>query len=398
MTSVSKRLINARICPILKISEDISRLRQKGMNIIDFSIGTPNFLPERHVYDAAKIAIDSDSGQYGSSRGNDTLIKAYLERLHLSGIDTFKHENIVVGNGAKHLLFSVMYSLFNEGDEILIPAPCWPTYFDIIDLVGAKSVLIKSSVKQDYKVTPEQLEQAITTKSKAILFNNPSNPTGSVYSKKEIIELAKILAKHDLWIISDDVYSSFIFDETELTHFLKCAPHLTDRIIKIDSLSKSYGMPGWRVGMLGAPVAVANAIVTLNSNSISSLPEVVSSAAIAALRGPQLIQNKMSKIYRIKRNITVDALSNIENIICPVPKGAFYAFPDISHFYGLKFKETKIENDIVFADELLRHMGVAVVPGSFFGESKSVRISYTCDEHELVEGLAKINKFINRLK
>ncbi|MFS1524187.1 pyridoxal phosphate-dependent aminotransferase [Microbulbifer sp. 2304DJ12-6] len=398
MSAISQRMANVRACPILTIAQDIAGFKKQGKNIVDLSVGVPSFLPGQHVYDAASKALAADSGCYGASKGDEALIRAYLAQLAVDGIDLYGEENIVTGYGAKHLLFSVMFSLFNPGDELLLPAPYWPSYIDIADLTGVKVATLAAPVSADYKITPTQLEQAISPQTKALLFNNPSNPTGAVYSKSEVAALAEVLAIHQIWLITDDVYNRFVFEQTELSHLLHFEPQLAERLVKIDSLSKSYGMPGWRIGMLAAPVELTNAVIALNSNSVSNIPQVVNQAATAALEGPQTIHQTMCKVYQDKRDIVLNALAGYREIRCPKPQGAFYVFPDISGCYGRVFDGAVIADDVTFAGQLLSSEGVAVLPGRLFGEPNSIRISYTVEIETLVEGLSRLGRFISQLQ
>lgn len=398
MPKLAERMSRAKPSTIMMIAAKAKKLKAEGKDIISFSVGVPNFLPAEHVYHAAKEALEHDSGQYLPGRGEDELINAYLKRLEANGFNGFNKNNIATGIGAKHILFTLLYALLNEGDELLIPTPFWTTYRDISDLIGAKAVLMKCSAEQQYKLTAEQLEASITSKSKALLFNNPSNPTGMVYTEAEVKALGDVLEKHNLWIVSDDIYNRMIFDGIGFHHLLKTNPKLRDRIIMIDSISKSYGMPGWRVGMLAGPEEIANAIVTLNSNSITNIPGVVGAAASAAIAGPQDFADNMCLEFAKKRDQVIQTMGEIEQITCPKPRGAFYAFPDISSVFGQKHGDYVINNDVDFAECLLDAKGVAVVPGSAFGEPRSIRISYACKPEALTEGLSRIKAFFNEIK
>ncbi len=393
MPNLASRMSRAKPSAIMMIAEKAKHLKKQGRDIISFSVGVPNFLPAQHVYKAAADALTHDSGQYLPGRGEEQLIDAYLQRLEQNGFKGFGKANIAMGIGAKHLLFSILYALLDEGDEILIPAPYWTTYQDIAGLMGAKSQILKCSAQQDYKLTAQQLEQAISAKSKVLLFNNPSNPTGMVYSQAEIKALGDVLEKSDLWIVSDDIYNRMVFDGLGFHHLLKTNPALADRVIMLDSISKSYGMPGWRVGMMAGPESIASAIVTLNSNSITNVPGVVGAAASAAIAGPQDFADKMCIEFATKRDQVMKVMGQIPELVCPKPQGAFYAFPDISAVYDRKYQGQTIKNDLDFCQLLLEAKGVAVVPGSAFGEPKAIRISYACDNQVLADGLERFKCF-----
>jgi aspartate aminotransferase len=397
MPHLASRMSNAKASVIMQIAEKAKILKQEGHDIISFSVGVPNFLPAEHVYQAAREALENDNGQYLPGRGEVKLIDAYLKRLERNGFKGFQQKNIASGIGAKHVLYSLLYALVNEGDEILIPTPFWTTYQDIADLIGAQTQHLKCSSQQDYKLTAEQLESAINPKSKVFLFNNPSNPTGMVYSEAEVKAIGDVLEKHDLWIISDDIYNRMVFDDMGFHHLLKTNPALVDRMIIIDSISKSYGMPGWRVGMMAGPESVANAMVTLNSNSITNIPGVVGAAAAAAIEGPQDFADEMCVEFSKKRDLVMQTMARIELVSCPRPQGAFYAFPDISAAFGKHHNGRPVADDVAFSELLLETKGVAVVPGSAFGEEKSIRISYACPTEQLEDGLNRFSEFFNEL-
>ena len=397
MLQLAERMSRAKPSAIMVVAEKAKKLKAAGRDIISFSIGVPNFLPGEHVYAAARDALAHDSGQYGSNRGSDALLDAFLVHLKEGGFDGYERKNLATGVGAKHVLFNLMYALLNEGDEILIPVPYWTSYVDIADILGAKIVLLACPAEQNYKLTAAQLEAAITPKTKLLLFNNPSNPTGMVYSEEEVAALADVLVKHQLWILSDDIYNRMIFDGLHYAHLVKARPELRDRVILIDSISKTYGMPGWRVGLIAAPEQVALSQVTLNSNHITNLPEVVTAAATAALSGPQDVPREKNKDFSMRRDEVMAVLESIPGLRCPKPQGAFYAFPDISVAFGKHHGTALIANDVDFCNMLLDVKDVACVPGSAFGEPKAIRISYTCKPAELTDGLNRIKQFFAEL-
>lgn len=398
MPSLAARISRAKPSAIMAVAEKAKQLKASGRDIISFSIGVPNFLPGPHVYEAARRALDSDSGQYGSNRGSDALLDGFIAHLAGNGMPGYSRRQVCVGVGAKHVLYNLAEALLDEGDTIAFPTPFWTTYRDIADIVGAESLLLPCPSSQDYKLTPGQLDEALAKKPKVFLFNNPSNPTGMVYSRDEIVALADVLARHpDTWIILDDIYNRLTFDGIGYHNFLHVRPELSDRVIVVDSLSKTYGMPGWRVGLVAGPEPVVQALVTLNSNHITNLPEVVSAAAAAALTGPQDVTERKAVEFAAKRDIVVAALAAIPGVVCPRPQGAFYAFPDVSIAFGRRHGGTSIGNDVDLCNALLDAKGVACVPGSAFGEPSALRISYTCADAQLREGLKRIQDFFAEL-
>ena len=400
MPKLARRIGRAKPSAIMRVAENAKRMRAEGRDIVSFSIGVPNFLPGDHVYAAARDALLHDSGRYGSNRGSDALIDAFLKHIGEVGLTGYTRANCATGIGAKHVIYNLAEALLDEGDTIVFPAPYWTSYLDIADIVNAKIDLLPCPAEQNYKLTPAQLDVALAKKPRVFLFNNPSNPTGMVYSKDEISALADVLVKYpDTWVITDDIYNRMIFDGIGYHNFINARPELRDRVIFIDSLSKTYGMPGWRVGFLAGPEFVAQAVVTMNSNHITNLPEVVTAAAVAALSGPQDIPAEKCAEFQHKRDQVMAVMDSIPGLVCPKPQGAFYVFPDISVAFGKTHGPTglKITNDVDFCAALLEVKGVACVPGESFGEPRALRISYTCPTPQLAPGLQRFKEFFSEL-
>ena len=401
MPALARRVGRAKPSAIMLVAEKAKRLKSEGRDIISFSIGVPNFLPGPHVYAAAREALEKDSGQYGSNRGADQLLDAFLNHIEKIGLTGYTRANVATGIGAKHVIFNLAEALLDEGDTICFAAPYWTSYLDIAEIVNANIELLPCPASQDYKMTPAQLDAALAKKPKVFLFNNPSNPTGMVYTKDEIAALADVVAKYpDTWVIADDIYNRMVFDGVGYHNFLHARPELRDRVVFIDSLSKTYGMPGWRVGFLAGPEEVAKAVATMNSNHITNIPEVVTAAAVAALSGPQDVPAAKNAEFQAKRDQVLAALAQIPGIVCPRPQGAFYVFPDVSVAFGRTHGPTglAIGNDVDLCNALLEAKGVACVPGSAFGEPRALRISYTCPTAQLAPGLERIQQFFAELR
>ena len=398
MPQLARRMDRAKPSAIMAVAEKAKALKAAGRDIISFSIGVPNFLPGDHVYAAARASLDKDSGQYGSNRGSDALLDAFLAHIAAVGLTGYARANCSTGIGAKHVLFNLAEVLLDEGDSIAYAVPYWTTYADIADISNAKRLELPCPASQNYKLTPAQLEAALATKPKIFLFNNPNNPTGMVYTGDEVAALAEVLVRYpDTWIVADDIYNRMVFDGLGYHNFLHTQPSLRDRLIFVDSLSKTYGMPGWRVGFMVGPESVAKAVTTLNSNHITNIPEVVTAAAIAALNGPQDVPTMRNAEFQVKRDTVMAVMDSIPGLICPKPQGAFYVFPDISCAFGKSHNGTAISNDIDFCNALLEAKGVACVPGSAFGEPRALRISYTCPSAQLPEGLRRFQEFFAEL-
>jgi aspartate aminotransferase len=398
MPQLARRIGRAKPSAIMQVAEKAKRLKAEGRDIISFSIGVPNFLPGEHVYAAAREALAKDSGQYGNNRGSDALLDAFLGHIGKIGLSGYGRVNCATGIGAKHVLYNLAEALLDEGDSIAFAVPYWTSYLDIAEIVDAKVELLPCPASQDYKMTPAQLDAALAKKPRVFLFNNPSNPTGMVYTRDEIAALADVLVKHpDTWVITDDIYNRMLFDGLEYANFVHVRPELRDRVIFVDSLSKTYGMPGWRVGFMAGPESVAQAVAVMNSNHITNIPEIVTAAAIAALTGPQDVPAEKCAEFQAKRDQVMAVMDSIPGVVCPLPQGAFYVFPDISCAFGKSHGATRIDSDVDLCNALLEAKGVACVPGSAFGEPKAMRISYTCPTPQLAPGLERIREFFAEL-
>ena len=397
MPTLAARMSRAKPSAIMAVADKAKKLRAAGRDIVNFSIGVPNFLPGEHVYAAVRDALAKDSGQYGSNRGADALLDAFLQHLAEGGIEGYTRRNVAVGIGAKHVLYNLAEALLDPGDTIAFAVPYWTTYVDIAEIVDAKMRLLPCPSTQSYKLTPGQLDAALPG-VKLFLFNNPNNPTGMVYTREEIAALADVLVRHpDTWIVCDDIYNRMVFDGVGYHNFVQARPELRERVIHVDSISKTYGMPGWRVGFIAAPEAVAQAFVTLNSNHITNVPEMVGAAAIAALTGPQDVPAAKCKEFAARRDEVLAVLASIPGIVCPRPQGAFYVFPDISYAFGKTHSGRLVASDVDLCDLLLETKGVACVPGSAFGDPNALRISYTCPPEQLPEGMRRIREFFAEL-
>ena len=398
MPQLAKRMGRAKPSAIMAVADKAKKLKAEGRDIVSFSIGVPNFLPGEHVYAAAREALAKDSGQYGSNRGADALLDAFLKHIEALGLSGYTRMHCATGIGAKHILYNLAEALLDEGDTIAYAVPYWTTYADIAEVLNARILELPCPASQDYKLTPAQLDAALATRPKVFLFNNPNNPTGMVYTRDEIAALADVLAKHpDTWVITDDIYNTMVFDGLGYHNFVQFRPELRERTIFVDSLSKTYGMPGWRVGFIAGPEPVAKALTVLNSTHITNLPEVVTAAAVAALTGPQDVPAGKCAEFQAKRDMVVATMNSIPGVVCPKPQGAFYVFPDISCAFGKSHRGVVINNDVDFCSVLLEAKGVACVPGSAFGEPRALRISYTCPTAQLPIGLQRIQEFFAEL-
>jgi aspartate aminotransferase len=398
MPQLARRMGRAKPSAIMVVAENAKRLKAEGRDIISFSIGVPNFLPGEHVYAAVREALTKDSGQYGSNRGADALLDAFIAHMGGIGLTGYTRAHCATGIGAKHIIYNLCEALLDEGDGFAFATPYWTSYIDIGEILNADIQLLPCPPEQDYKLTPAQLDAALARKPKVFLFNNPNNPTGMAYTAAEIDALADVVARYpDTWVITDDIYNRMVFDGIGYRNFMHSRPELRDRVIFIDSLSKTYGMPGWRVGFMAGPEIVAKAVTTMNSNHITNVPEIVTAAAVAALSGPQDIPQQKCAEFQAKRDQVMAVLDAIPGVVCPRPQGAFYAFPDVSCAFGKSHNGKVIANDVDLCNALLDAKGLACVPGSAFGEPRSLRISYTCPTPQLAPGLQRLQEFFAEL-
>ena len=402
---LSTRLDKVKTSPIVAIEAEIKRLRKAGQDVRSFSLGVPGFLPPQHVYDAARDWLPHDCGNYLPGRGVEGLLHAIAGRLKADGFDYDAESEICVQAGGKQALFNLMQILTGVGDKVLFPAPYWTSYADIVLLAGADFVAPACSAAQNYKLTPAQLQQALQDPAiKVFLFNNPSNPTGMYYTQAEVAALAEVLkTRPDVWIISDDIYDKLLFEGLTFPHLLFAAPELRERTILVNSVSKTYGMPGWRVGYAAGPKRVMDAMAMIVSQSVMNIPGVCQAAAAAAFSGDHGFLLPVLADLTRRRDKTLAVLQDLGDLACPTPQGAFYVFPDITALVGKQAtaadgSRVTIEDDVSFCKAALAHAHVGVVPGSAFGMKNTVRLVYAGKAEDLQVGLARFAEFVAGLK
>lgn len=400
MPAIAHRLSTLQPSAIIQVANAAHALKEAGESVVSLSIGVPGFLPPKHVYEAAAKAVTEDTGDYLPGRGSKALVEAFIKSMAQRGF-TYTEAEVASQSGGKGMLFNLFLALIDKGDEVVIPAPYWASYPEMVKLVDGVPVHPKAGAGQGYKLTANQLEKSITTKTKVILFNNPSNPTGMLYTPDEVKALATVLEeqKH-VWIISDDIYDMLVFDGSKrAAHLLDYAPSLRDRMVIVQSISKTYGMPGWRVGMAAGPKVLIDALLALTSQSSTNLPGVTMAAAAAAFGGSHefLVEQKERLVKQ--RNMALEALANMPGVSCPKPEGAFYVFPNIGGLIGkTSAGGATLTDDVAFCKALLAEQKVAVVPGGAFGDAQAIRISYAGKITELEEGLKRLTAFVNGLK
>jgi aspartate aminotransferase len=351
------------------------------------------------VKDAAIAAMERGETKYTDVAGTQALRKAVCQKFARDeGID-YKPEEIIISTGAKQVLFNAMVGTLNPGDEVVIPSPCWVSYPDIVTLADGKPVLVPCSQNNGFKLRPEDLEAAITPKTRWFMLNNPSNPTGAAYSREEMKALTDVLMRHPhVWVLTDDIYDSLVYGGFKAATVLAVEPRLKDRTLTVHGVSKAYAMTGWRIGFAGGPVALIKAMDKLQSQSTSNPNSIAQAAAVEALTGQQETVEEMRKVFEQRRNLVVDALNTCPGVHCTRPDGAFYVYPSIHGCIGKTTRAgTEIKDDEAFALALLAEEGVATVHGAAFCYPGYIRISYANATSELEEAMARIKRFCEGL-
>ena len=369
----------------LAISAKAKAMKAKGIDVCSFSAGEPDFPTPKHICEAAKTALDEGKTRYGPAVGEPKLRQAIANKLKNDNNLNYQAENIIVTNGGKFSLFNMMQALIEPGDEVIIPAPYWLSYPEMVTLAGGTSVIVDTLAENDYKIIPEQLEQAITPKTKLFVFNSPSNPTGAVYSPDEVRTLAKIIVERDILVVSDEIYEKILYDDAVHLSIGSINDDIFARTITSNGFAKSHSMTGWRVGYAAAPIELLKAMAKIQGHSTSNVCTFAQYGAIAALESSQECVREMLTAFALRRSYMYDAVNAIPQLSCSKPYGAFYLFVDISQT-GKKSLE--------FCDELLEKKQVAAIPGVAFGMDDCIRFSYATDMDTIKKGIVRLAKFV----
>ncbi len=396
MNHVSNRVQSLAPSQTLAMSQKSNELKAQGVDVINLSVGEPDFNTPEHIKEAAKRAVDENYTFYTPVPGYMTLRKAISEKLKKeNGVD-FAPEQIVVSGGAKQSLCNVVLSVINPGDEVIIPTPAWVSYVEMVHLAEGKNVLVPATIEQDFKITPEQLRAALTERTRLIIFCSPSNPTGSVYSREELAELVKVLADYpDVLVLADEIYEhiNFTGSFTSLASF----PEIADRVCIVNGVSKAYAMTGWRIGFLAAPLWLARATNKLQSQYPSGASSIAQKAAEAAYTGSQECVEEMRKAFERRRDLVVGLARTIPGWKVNNPQGAFYLFPEVSSYFGKRYGDTVINNDSDLAMYLLEEGHVATVAGSAFCTPGYIRLSYATSDDNIREAMRRIEAALAKL-
>ena len=395
MAFLSDTLARVKPSPTIAVSTKAAELKAQGRDVIGLGAGEPDFDTPQNIKDAAKRAIDAGRTKYTPVDGIPELKKAICAKFLAENGLTYAPNQISVGTGGKQILYNALMATCNPGDEVIIPAPYWVSYPDMVELAGGTPVCIVAGIEQDFKLSPAQLEAAITPKTKWFIFNSPSNPTGAGYTRAELRALCDVLLRHPhVWVMSDDMYEHLVFDDFKFTTPAQVEPALYDRTLTCNGVSKSYAMTGWRIGYAGGPAHLIKAMGTIQSQSTSNPSSVSQYAALEALTGPQDFLAPNRALFQRRRDLVVAMLNDAVGITCPKPEGAFYVYPDISGCIGKTSPAgVKITDDEVFATALLEETGVAVVFGAAFGLSPNFRVSYATADQVLRDACGRIQTF-----
>jgi aspartate aminotransferase len=369
----------------LAIAAKAKAMRAEGLDVLDFGAGEPDFDTPDHIKLAAKNALDEGKTKYGSAAGEPLLLEAIANKLNRDNQLPYKPENIIVTNGGKHSLYNLMQALLDPGDEVIIPAPYWLSYPEMVKLASATPVIVQTDLSNNFKITPDQLRQAITPHTKFFILNSPSNPTGVVYTPDEIRALAAVILDHNIWVISDEIYEKTLYDDAEHLSIGSLGSDMFQRTFVSHGFAKTYAMTGWRVGYMAGPVDAIKAMIRLQSHSTSNVCTFAQYGAIAALNGPQDCVSEMLSAFAARRKVILEALNAIPGLECPRPDGAFYMFPSI--------RKTGM-GSMEFCETLLGSHQVAAVPGIAFGADDAIRISYATDMETLHKGMERLAAFV----
>ncbi len=395
---LAQRVQELKPSPTLAIDSKAKAMRAQGVDIVNLSAGEPDFDTPDYVKQAAIKAIEEGFTKYTPVGGIPELKDAIAQKLERDYSQRYQPQEIMVSTGGKQVLYNIAQAILDPGDEVIIPVPYWVSYPPIVELAGGVPVYIQCDPKSNFALDLDALKSSITSKTKAIILNSPSNPTGAVYTSDDLASVAKIAIEHGLWVISDDIYDEIRFHGAKPENILSVAPEIRDHLLIANGVSKTYAMTGWRIGYLAGPESVVKACTKIQSQSTSNPNSIAQKAAAAALTGPQDYVARMTKAFEERGAYMVSRLRAIPGISCAEPQGAFYVFPDLSAYYGKKAGEKEIQGSLDLADYLLDQARIAGVPGIAFGDDRFIRFSYATDMDTIKEGMDRLEAALAELK
>ncbi len=384
--------------PTLKVAAKAKALKEQGVDVIDLSVGEPDFPTPANIKEAGIKAIKDDFTKYTANEGILPLRKAIAKTLkEENGLD-YEPSEIIVSSGAKHSLYNLMMAIVNDKEEVIIPAPYWVSYPEMVKLANGKPVIVQTKEENGFRITPQQLKDTISASTKALILNNPSNPTGSGYTREELEEIAAIAKEENILVVSDEIYGKLMYDSIRFQRFAALDPETKKRTVTIDGVSKAYSMTGWRIGFAAGPKDIIAAMAKVQSHATSNASSISQMAALEAYKGPQYEISKMAAEFERRRNFVVYKLQSLPGVSCPMPRGAFYAFPNVSSYYDKEYDGVPIRNSYGMAYFLLKHANVAIVPGDAFGSDDYIRISYATSMLNLEKAMQRITDALRMLK
>lgn len=391
--SLSTKNRNISTSVTLAITAKAKKMKAEGIDVVSFGAGEPDFKTPKHISDAAVDAIEKGFTGYTDSSGLPELKKAICDKLLKDNHLPYTAEEIVVSNGAKHSLFNALQAICNPGDEVIVPNPYWVSYPELVKLADATPILVETPESNGFKYDIQKLEKAITPKTKAIIVNSPNNPTGTVYTKNDLMEIAKLAVKHDFYVISDEIYEELIY-EGEHVSIASLGEEIKNLTIVVNGMSKAYAMTGWRIGYTASSKEIAQIMKNIQSHATSNPNTIAQYASIAALKGDKKAIQEMKDAFSTRRDYMVDKINSIPNLSCRKPEGAFYVMVNISKLFGQVLNGRRITSSIDFAEYLLDSVKVAVIPGAGFGSDDYVRLSYATSLDNIKEGLRRIEEAV----
>ncbi len=397
MERLAKRIGTIAPSLTLSVSAKAKAMKAAGENVINFGAGEPDFNTPEYIIAAAEEALSRGFTKYTPSSGLPALRSAICEKFMRDNQLEYEPSQVIVSNGAKHSIFNACFALLNEGDEVIIPAPYWLTYPEVVKVCGGVPVFVRASKKTGFKITPEQLRAAITPKTKLFIFNSPNNPTGAVYSEEETKALAAVCREAGIFVLSDEIYEKLVYGDAKPYSMAAC-PGMKDLTITVNGVSKTYAMTGWRIGYLAAPRDIAKAIDSFQSHATSNANSIAQYAAIRALDSPEASVEEMVARFARRRQAMIARIAEMEGVYCVIPDGAFYAMLVVGGLYGKSFGDYRITDSVSFSECLLETAKVALVPGKAFGADDCVRISYSLSMKDMLDGLERIDAFVRSLQ
>jgi aspartate aminotransferase len=394
MNQLSDRINKVSTSQTLAMAALARELKAQGRDIISLSLGEPDFNTPDFIKEAAKKAIDENYSTYSPVDGYMELKQAICKKFKRDNDLDYLPSNIVVSTGAKQSLYNIAQVMLNDGDEVILPAPYWVSYYEIVKIAGGVPVEVPTSVETDFKITPQQLEDAITPRTKMIWYSSPCNPSGSVFNLEDLTAIAKVLEKYpDIYVVSDEIYEHINF--AGALSSMASIPGMFDRTITVNGVAKGFAMTGWRIGYMGAPEFIAKACTKMQGQVTSGANSIAQRATIAALEADPSVLNEMVAAFKKRRDLVVQLIQDIPGLKINVPEGAFYAFPDVSYYFGKTLKGTVIKDANDFAMYLLAEANVASVTGEAFGNPDCLRLSYATSEDQLTEAYTRIKKALS---